>query len=213
MRIGVFGGTFDPIHLGHLVLAEQCREQAKLDQVLFVPAALPPHKQRQPMAPFSQRVEMLALAIAGHPPFRIDELEKDRTGPSYTADTLTALQQRLPGNELCFILGADCLPDLPSWHQPRRVLELATLLVVARADWPALSANDLKQSLGLGDDFLLRYQVIETPLITLSSRDIRRRIAEGRSVRYMIPRAVEAYIADKGLFRQPVAQAATGHTS
>jgi nicotinate-nucleotide adenylyltransferase len=201
MRIGVFGGTFDPIHLGHLILAEQCREQAKLDQVLFVPAALPPHKQTQPLTPFGQRVEMLTLAISGQPAFRIDELEKDRTGPSYTVHTLTQLQERLPGDELCFILGSDCLPDLPIWYEPRRILELATLLVVARADWPTFSAKELRQSLHLGDVFPLRYELIEAPLITLSSRDIRRRIAEGRSVRYMIPRAVEAYVADKGLYR------------
>ena len=201
MRIGVFGGTFDPIHLGHLILAEQCREQGKLDQVLFVPAALPPHKQTQPLTSFGQRVEMLTLAISGQPAYRIDELEKDRTGPSYTVHTLTQLHERLPGDEVCFILGSDCLPDLPIWYEPRCILELATLLVVARADWPTFSAKELLQSLRLADDFPLRYELIEAPLITLSSRDIRRRIVEGRSVRFMIPRAVEAYIADKGLYR------------
>src|SRR5271154_2870293 len=147
MRLGVFGGTFDPVHLGHLILAEQCREQAALDQVLFVPAALPPHKQEQTLTPFAQRVEMLTLAISGQPAFRIDELEKDRTGPSYTVHTLTQLHERLPGDELCFILGSDCLPDLPGWYEPRRILELATLLVVARADWPTFSAKELRQSL------------------------------------------------------------------
>jgi nicotinate-nucleotide adenylyltransferase len=201
MRTGVFGGTFDPIHVGHLILAEQCREQAKLEQVLFVPAALPPHKQGQTLTSFGQRVEMLALAISGHPPFRVEELEKDRAGPSYTVDTLMQLQHQRPGDELCFIIGSDSLHDLPLWYQPRRILELATLLVVLRADWPAFSARELKDSLKLGDDFALRYQVVEAPLITVASRDIRRRIGEGRSVRYMIPRAVEAYIADKGLYR------------
>src|SRR4051794_21805733 len=98
MRVGVFGGTFDPVHLGHLILAEQCREQADLDQVLFVPAALPPHKQRQSLTPFTQRVEMLALAISGHPAFRVDELEKDRPGPSYTVETLSTLQKNRPGD-------------------------------------------------------------------------------------------------------------------
>ena len=201
MKVGVFGGTFDPVHLGHLILAEQCREQANLDQVLFVPAALPPHKQEQAITPFANRVEMLSLAVSGHPPFRIEELEKDRPGPSYTVETLTQLQAQRPGDELCFILGSDSLHDLPLWYQPRRILELATLLVVARADWPTFSVQELRQSLQLADDFPLRYKIVEAPLITIASRDIRRRLAEGRSVRYMIPRAVEAYIEDKGLYK------------
>lgn len=201
MRLGVFGGTFDPVHLGHLILAEQCREQAKLDQVLFVPAALPPHKQQQPLTPFAHRAEMLTLAVSGHAAFRVEELEKERAGPSYTVHTLTQLHEHRPGDELCFILGSDSVPDLPSWYQPRRILELATLLVVARADWPTFSAPELKAKLQLADEFPLRYQIVEAPLITIASRDIRKRVAEGRSVRYMIPRAVEAYIEDKGLFR------------
>ncbi len=201
MRVGVFGGTFDPIHLGHLLLAEQCREQARLDQLLFVPAALPPHKREQTLTPFAQRVEMLALAISGHTAFHIDELEKDRAGPSYTVDTLTHLQAQRPGDELCFIIGSDSLHDLPLWYQPRRILELAALLVVGRADWPTFSERQLRDTLKLEDAFPLRYHLVDAPLITLSSRDIRKRIAEARSVRYMIPRAVEAYLDDKQLYR------------
>jgi nicotinate-nucleotide adenylyltransferase len=200
MRVGIFGGTFDPIHIGHLILAEQCREQGRLDQLLFVPAAVPPHKRDRVLTPFAQRVEMLTLAISGHPVFRVEELEKDRAGPSYTVDTLAQLQASRPGDELCFIIGSDSLHDLPMWYQPRRILELASLLVMARADWPIFSAPELKSALKLGDDFPLRYQVVDAPLITLSSRDIRKRVSEGRSVRYMIPRAVEAYIADKRLY-------------
>src|SRR5262249_45221679 len=112
MRIGVFGGTFDPVHLGHLIVAEQCREQARLDQVLFVPAPRPPHKQLQPLTSFEQRVEMLQLAIAGYSIFHLDELEKNRDGPSYTADTLEELQRRAPQSELFLIIGSDCLPDI-----------------------------------------------------------------------------------------------------
>jgi nicotinate-nucleotide adenylyltransferase len=200
MRIGIFGGTFDPVHLAHLILAEQCREQGKLDQVLFVPAALPPHKQTQPLTSFAQRVELLSLAISGNAAFRVEEIEKDRPGPSYTVDTLTQLHQARPGDELCFILGSDSLAELPLWYQPRRILELATLLVNGRADWPVPAESELRALLQLDADFPLRWQVIDAPLITVSSRDIRQRIAEGRSVRYMIPRAVEAYIQDKGLY-------------
>jgi nicotinate-nucleotide adenylyltransferase len=201
MRVGVFGGTFDPVHVGHLILAEHCREQATLDQVLFVPALLPPHKQQQTLTPFAQRVEMLALAISGNPAFRVEEIEKDRPGPSYTVDTLTQLTQTRPGDDWCFIVGSDSLHDLPLWYQPRRILELATLLVVVRADYPPFSAQAMREALRLGEGFPLRYQVIDAPLVTISSRDIRRRSAEGRSVRYMVPRAVEAYIQDKGLYR------------
>ncbi len=201
MRVGIFGGTFDPIHLGHLILAEQCREQAQLERVLFIPAAAPPHKRDRALTSFGQRVEMLSLAISGQPAFGIDELEKDRAGASYTVDTLTQLHATRPGDDFYFILGSDSVRDLPLWYQPCRILELASLLVVARADFPPFAAEELRTALGLEAEFPLRYQVVEMPLITLASRDIRQRIAEGRSVRYMIPRAVEAFIAEKGLYR------------
>ena len=200
MRVGVFGGTFDPVHLAHLILAEQCRDQARLDQVLFVPAALPPHKQTKPLTSFAQRVEMLELAISGQSAFRVEELDKDRAGPSYTVDTLTQLRALRPTDEFYLILGSDSVRDLPIWREPRRILELAALLVFVRADHPPFSEHELRTALKLEDEFPLRYQIIDAPLITISSTDIRKRLAEGRSVRYMIPRAVEAYIADKGLY-------------
>jgi nicotinate-nucleotide adenylyltransferase len=201
MRVGVFGGTFDPVHLAHLILAEQCREQAALDQVLFVPAASPPHKQHRAVTPFAQRVEMLSLAVSGNSAFRIDELEKDRPGPSYTVDTLTQLHAARPGDELFFILGTDSLRDLATWYQPRRILELAGLVINEREGSPPIPESELRAALQLGASFPLRMQMIDAPLIAVSSHDIRGRIAEGRSVRYMIPRAVEAYIAEKGLYR------------
>src|SRR2546421_10674015 len=119
-KVGVFGGTFDPVHLGHLIMAEQCREQAELDQIWFVPAARPPHKRERSLPPFVHRVEMLALAIAGMPAFRVDELEKDRPGPSYTAETLQTLHERYPETQLSLLLGSDSLPDLPGWKNPQR---------------------------------------------------------------------------------------------
>ena len=201
MRVGVFGGTFDPVHVGHLIHAEQCRAQARLDLVLFVPAALPPHKQGRELTPFVHRAEMLTLAISGNPAFRVDEIEKDRAGPSYTVETLRQLHERRPGDELCFILGSDSLCDLHLWYEPRRILELAELIVMERPDSPVFSAAELKAKLALPDDFKLRCQRVEAPLIGVASRDLRKRIAEGRSVRYMIPRAVEAYIDDKQLYR------------
>jgi nicotinate-nucleotide adenylyltransferase len=201
-RIGVFGGTFDPVHLGHLIMAEQCREQAKLDQVWFVPAARPPHKLDRTLTAFAQRVEMLALAVAGAPAFRIDELEKDRPGPSYTADTLEELHHRNPEAEFALLLGSDCLPDLAHWKEPGRVVSMAELLVFPRPSWPLLDVEQVRQALHLDADSPLRMQTLNVPLIHIASRDLRQRVAENRSIRFMVPRAVECYIQEKRLYRQ-----------
>jgi nicotinate-nucleotide adenylyltransferase len=197
MLIGVFGGTFDPVHLGHLIAAEQCREQARLDKVLFVPAARPPHKPHRTITPFSHRVEMLTLAVAGHPIFQVAELERDRPGPSYTVDTLEELRQRYPGAGLMLILGSDCLPDLAGWRDPARIGQQADLLVVPRTGSQVKEpppAPEWPTGLKVG-------RAIEMPLVAISSHDIRRRVAEQRSVRYLVPRAVECYIDAHGLYR------------
>jgi nicotinate-nucleotide adenylyltransferase len=201
MRVGVFGGTFDPVHFGHLILAEQCRELGRLDEVWFVPAPWPPHKDTGSLTRFEQRVEMLALALAGNPAFRVEDLEKDRAGPSYTADTLAELQRRHPGVELFLLVGSDTLKDLPTWHEPQRVLRCAGLLVRARPGHPVLSAEELRARVPLPADVPLRLEVVPTPLIDISSHDLRRRAAQGRSLRYFLPRAVECYIHDKRLYR------------
>jgi nicotinate-nucleotide adenylyltransferase len=200
MRLGVFGGTFDPVHVGHMILAEQCREQGRLDQVLFIPAARPPHKKEGELTPYAQRVEMLALALSGNPAFRVDELEKDRPGPSFTVETLVQISERAPTAELFLIIGSDTLRDLPLWHEPTRILRLAGLLVVPRPGSPFAGAEELRKSLKLPTDFPLRYEKCDIPLMDIASRDVRRRIAEGRSVRYLVPRAVEAYLRDKHLY-------------
>ncbi len=201
MRIGVFGGTFDPIHWGHLIVAEQCREQAQLDQVLFIPAARPPHKQDRVLTPFAQRVELLGLAIAGHSTFRVDELEKERPGPSYTSDTLLAIHQRHPEAKLFLLIGSDCLPDLAHWHEPGRIAELACLLIVPRPGWPIWPAGQLRAALRLPPDRELSQQVVHSPLIEISSNELRRRASEGRSLRYLMPRAVECYIETHRLYK------------
>lgn len=200
MRIGIFGGTFDPVHMGHLILAEQCREQARLDRVLFVPAALPPHKLHAPVTPFGRRVEMLALATAGQPAFQVDELEKDRPGPSYTVDTLRALRAREPGAELALLAGADVLPDLAGWREPAGIAGLATLLVAARPGWELWPPERLRAALRVPEGDAFNYQVVHVPLVEIASRDLRRRAAEGRSLRYLVPRAVEAYIEAHRLY-------------
>lgn len=203
MRVGIFGGTFDPVHLGHLILAEQCREQGLLDEVWFVPAAHPPQKDVAAITRFEQRVEMLSLAIAGHAAFRIDELEKERSGPSYTADTLAELHRRHPDHDYFLLVGSDTLGDLPYWHEPVRLLELAGLLVVARPNHPLLTAEQLRAKLRLPGDVPVRLDAVAVPLIDISSRDLRRRAAAGRSLRYFLPRAVECYIHEKRLYRLP----------
>jgi nicotinate-nucleotide adenylyltransferase len=203
MRVGIFGGTFDPIHLGHLILAEQAREQGRLDEVWFIPAPRPPHKDEPSLTRFEQRVEMLNLALAGNPAFRVDELEKERSGPSYTADTLAELRRRHPAHEFFLLVGSDTLVDLPRWHEPLRVLENAALLVMARPGSPVASVEELRTQLHLPDRVPLRLQVVETPQIDISSRDLRRRSAAGRSLRYFLPRAVECYVHDKRLYRLP----------
>lgn len=202
MRIGIFGGSFDPIHLGHLILAEQCREQGQLEQVVFIPAARPPHKQTQGLTAFDRRVEMLTLAIAGQPAFRCDEMEKERPGPSYTADTLRTWKEKQPAAELYLILGADMAADLPYWYQPVRVIELATLLVAQRPGWEMPSFQQIETQLGQPAPASVRWQPVRAPLIEIASRDIRRRAAEGRSIRYLVPRAVEAYIQEKHLYTE-----------
>jgi nicotinate-nucleotide adenylyltransferase len=201
MRVGVFGGTFDPVHLGHLILAEQCREQGRLDQVLFVPAARPPHKDERDLSPFAQRVEMLSLAISGQPAFRIDELEKDRPGLSYTVETLAHLHRHHPEAELFLLVGGDTLHDLPMWYQPQAIVAQATLLVMARPGATLPSVEELRKSPGLTEEMPLRVQVVDVPLIDIASRDVRSRVRRGSSIRYLVPRAVEAYIQDKHLYQ------------
>jgi nicotinate-nucleotide adenylyltransferase len=201
MRVGVFGGAFDPVHYGHLILAEQCREQAALEQVWFVPAARHPFKSDPAGTPFDRRAQMLRLAVAGNSSFQVNEIEKDRPGLSYTADTLAELKRLHPDAELHFLLGSDSLPDLPKWRSPELIVSAASLVVMERPRHPPMSPETLRSALHLSADAPLRMTAVDAPLIDLASREIRRLVAAGRSVRYMLPRAVEVYIQEKGLYR------------
>lgn len=198
MRIGIYGGTFDPIHYGHLVLAEQCREQCQLDEVWFVPAAQPPHKLDATISPAKARCEMVEFAIAGHPYFKLSRMELERTGLSFTVTTLEQLQAEDPSRELFLLIGADSLHDLPQWREPQRILELATVVAVNRGDRPLPERPLLEQQLGPAAAARLRF--IQMPGLDLSACDIRQRSAEGRSIRFLVPRAVEAYIAQNHLY-------------
>jgi nicotinate-nucleotide adenylyltransferase len=201
MRVGIFGGTFDPVHYGHLILAEQAREQAALDQVWFVLSARPPHKADRPVSPFDRRHDMLTLAIAGYEDrFRVETIERDRPGLSYTADTLDALEEQSPKTDWFLILGADSVEDLPAWHEPLRITDRATILVAGRPGHPIWSAAELAGRLYVPPD-RVRLRTVEIPLIEMSSRDLRRRASEGRSLLFQVPRAVEVYVRERKLYR------------
>ncbi len=200
MRLGIFGGSFDPVHLGHLLLAEYCREAARLDRVWFMPAAQPPHKQQRPLVNAAHRVQMLRLAIGGHEAFEVCTHELDRGGVSYTYQTLEHLRQTRPGDELFLLIGADSLVDLPHWREPGKVLALATPVVVGRVG--SQIAWDGLAPFATGERLAAFAQLrVDMPAIELSSTEVRRRVSQGRSIRYQTPRAVEKYIETAGLYR------------
>ncbi|MBC8351284.1 MAG: nicotinate-nucleotide adenylyltransferase [Planctomycetes bacterium] len=200
-KLGIFGGSFDPIHYGHLLLAETCREQCRLDRVLLVPAAVPPHKQSRSMTSARDRVEMVRLAIGGHEQLDVSTIEIDRGGVSYTVDTLTALVEQQPGSSMFFLMGADSLKDLPTWREPERLCELAVPLVVRRADSPEPDFTAIRHLVTLARLDEIREHQVEMPIIELSSTEIRRRVSADQSVRYRTPRAVEKFIETHGLYR------------
>ncbi|MEX0717813.1 MAG: nicotinate-nucleotide adenylyltransferase [Planctomycetaceae bacterium] len=200
MRIGLFGGTFDPVHYGHLLLAEQCREQCELDEVWFLPSGNPPHKRGEGISPGKARAEMLEFAVAGLPEFRVDRMELERAGTTFTVDTLEELHRQDASRALFFLIGADSLADLPTWREPRRVAELATIVAVNRGDRPLPDPAALAAT--LGESLASRIRFVTMPGIDLSSTDIRRRVRAGESIRFMMPRAVEAYIREHGLYRE-----------
>ena len=202
MRLGIFGGTFDPVHYGHLLLAECCREQCRLDEVWFLPAAVPPHKQGQDRTPAAMRIEMLELAIAGHPDFSVCSYETDRGGVNFTHETLAHFRQEAPERELFFLLGADMLYDLPAWREPARVCELALPVVVRRPGTEALDFDCLASITSPGRIEEIRRHQVEMPEIGISGREIRRRVAAGKSIRFQTPRAVEKFIETHRLYCQ-----------
>jgi nicotinate-nucleotide adenylyltransferase len=196
MRLGLFGGTFDPIHIGHLILAESCREACALDRVWFVVTATPPHKRGE-RTEVAHRLEMARIATAGHPAFEVSEIEAHAPGPTYSYQTLERLAAERPDNELYFLIGADSLADLPTWRNPSRIAELATIVVVNR---PAVDAPHPLQPPDLGPHARpLRF--VTMPQIGISSTEIRQRASQGRSIRYQVPRGVEAYISHHELYR------------
>lgn len=205
MRIGVFGGSFDPVHIGHLIAAECCREQAGLDRVIFMPAAVPPHKQDRRLTAAEDRVQMLRLAAGGHDAFEVSTLEIDRGGVSFTVDTLSLLRQPHPTDELFLLLGPDAIVDFPTWREPARILELAMPLVMVRDTIDDISriSGDRRLAALFGRERLavLMAAVVRLPAIGVRASDLRAAVSAGRSIRFRTPRAVEAYVAAHGLYR------------
>jgi len=195
-RLGVLGGTFDPIHYGHLQIAEEVRERFNLDVVLFIPTGEPPHKPHG-QANAEQRFIMTELATADHPRFTVSRLEIDRPGISFTVDTLQALHEEYPGVEIYLMMGADMALDFPTWRQPERILSLAHAVAVTR---PGVQEEALRRH--LATPAMHGIELVVAPGIALSSTEIRRRAREGKSLRYLIPDAVIGFIEKEGLYRE-----------
>jgi nicotinate-nucleotide adenylyltransferase len=188
-RVGIFGGSFDPVHLGHLILAEAALEELDLDRIIFIPAGVSPFKQdRPPGASPEQRLAMLALATAGEPRFSVDDRELKRTGPSYTIDTVRSLMGDYPGVRFLFLIGADNLKDLPEWHEADELMRLVDFAVFDRGE----SAGSLVRESGLP---------VVRRRIDISSTEIRRRSAGGLSIRFMVPEQVYDYIMTQAPYR------------
>ncbi|NMB45233.1 MAG: nicotinate-nucleotide adenylyltransferase [Firmicutes bacterium] len=198
-RIGIMGGTFDPIHYGHLVVAEAAREAFSLEKIIFVPAGIPPHKAKEEVTPARHRYLMTLLAIMSNPYFEISRVDLDRGGVTYTVDTLADLKSQLPpAVQMYFITGADAILEILSWKSPDQVLSMAEFIAVTR---PGYGLDQLSQAIGpLYAEFRDRIHILEVPPVGLSSTGLRRRLVEGRSIRYLVPETVVAYINNEGLY-------------
>jgi nicotinate-nucleotide adenylyltransferase len=204
LRIGILGGAFNPPHTGHLVCAQEALVQLELDKVVFVPVGEAPHRTLEADPGAEERLEMVELATADDERFEASRIEVDREGPSYTSDTLRGLREAGPDDELFLILGGDQAATLAAWHEPEEVLSLATVAVVERISWS-------RQAIGIKVGRLRGGQAIrylDMPIIQISSSAIRRRAAEGKPIRYLVPDKVAAYIESNGLYGASVSEGA-----
>jgi nicotinate-nucleotide adenylyltransferase len=202
--IGILGGTFNPPHMGHLVMAQEALDQLELDRVVFMPVAVPPHKEAREDPGATARLELCRLAVAGDERFEVSPLEIDRGGASFTVDTLKELHDVEPEHDLTFIVGGDMAQSLPAWREPEAILALARLAVAERE---GVRREDIARRLESLHDGS-RVVFFDMPRIDISSSSIRRRVAEGRPVRYLVPDAVAEAIAEQGLYRQPAGRPA-----
>ena len=198
MKLGVFGGTFDPPHLGHLILAETARDQFQLDRVLWVIAGQSPLKQDRPLTPVESRAALVAAAITDNPAFVLSRVDLDRPAPHYTVDTLTRLGREFPAAELYFLMGEDSLRDLPHWKNPVELIRLAWL-VVSKRPGAEMEWGELEKSVpGVSK----RVHWLTAPQLEIASSDIQQRVRAGRAVRYMLPEAVIEIVRREGLYRE-----------
>jgi len=196
-KVGLLGGTFDPIHIAHLIMAEECRSHLSLEQVFFVPAGIPPHKLNKPITSAEHRVDMVELAIASNPYFAVSRLDIDRPGPCYSIDTINLLSRQLADSvEIYFIIGTDSLIDMPTWHEPARLIELCRFAVVGRPSYQV----DMDYLESVLPGVRSRIEFVDAPGISLSSSDIKRRIHSGHSIKYQVPESVEEYIYSHELY-------------
>jgi nicotinate-nucleotide adenylyltransferase len=200
LRLALFGGTFDPPHLGHLIAAQEAAVRLNLDQVLFVPAGQPPHKLGEPVSALELRLQMVKLAIAGNSRFELSLADVDRAGPSYTADLLERVHAELAPSELYFLVGMDSLRELTTWREPARVLAQCILVVFRRPGHPPIDPKDLEPTL---PGARARVVVLESPGVDISSTDLRARVAAGRPIRYLVPEQVRELIESHGLYVAP----------
>jgi nicotinate-nucleotide adenylyltransferase len=197
--LGILGGTFDPVHHGHLAIAEDARETLGLERMLLVPAALPPHKPGRPITAAEHRLAMAEVAVADNPALAVGPIEVERGGVSFTVDTLDALR-RQGCDDLWFILSSEALAGFPAWRDPGRILELARLAVVPRGGASGLDAAWVRDRFPGQQD---RFRFLPGPLLPISGSVIRRRVAAGRSIRYLVPDGVARYIAQHRLYLEP----------
>ncbi len=203
-RIGLYGGSFNPIHNGHLIVARAITEQLDLERVIFLPSATPPHKTQEDLLDPTHRAQMVKWAIKGEPCFEFSDFDLTRTGPSYTIDTVTHYHGLFGANaDLHWIVGADSLAELPTWHRASELVDMCRIIAAARAGWEQIAWDELRQTLNKAQVERLKAGVLKTPVIEISSTDVRRRIREGRSIRYLVPDTVRAYIKQHALYHNP----------
>ncbi len=193
------GGTFDPVHVGHLVVAEEARAQFKLDEVVFIPSGTPPHKKDYRVTPAEDRYKMTLLATAGNPAFSVSRMEIDRSGLSFAVDTLRALKEiHAPGTKFYFITGLDAILEILTWKDPDHVFRLCHFIAATR---PGFHADDVKKKFHGRKEILRKVRMLEVPALAISSSDIRRRVCRKMPVKYLLPEAVENYIYKHHLYR------------
>ncbi|HTK81867.1 MAG TPA: nicotinate-nucleotide adenylyltransferase [Bacteroidota bacterium] len=195
MKLGIFGGSFNPPHVGHLIVAESVRDQMQFDRIIFIPSANPPNKHDRTMAPAADRLQMTRLAVEGNNHFEVSDIETQRGGISYTIDTVTSLVGLHPNGDLSLIIGADNLLEFQTWKSPDEILSKVNLVAMSR---PGFSPHDQHGKYARFVSF------VNVPQIGISGTEIRRRVKSGRTIRYMVPPSVHEYIARRGLYKDPV---------